>query len=79
MDFGIQVLVVGVVRGLSEAVGRHPVALAHSSLALVVGGCRDTVESGSEAQNTDREVKLSELAPGDHGSMLAVYYLYLAV
>ena len=41
VDFGIQVLVVGVVRGLSEAVGRHTIALAHGGLALVVGGCRD--------------------------------------
>lgn len=40
VDFGIQVLVFRVVRGLSEAVSRRPVTLAHSSLALVIGRCR---------------------------------------
>lgn len=48
VDFGIQVLVFRVVCGLSKAVSRHPIALAHGSLALVVGGCGDRVQSGNE-------------------------------
>lgn len=42
VDFGIQVLVFRVVFGLSKAVSGHTVTLTHSSLALVVGGCRET-------------------------------------
>ena len=50
LDFLIHVLVVGVVLVLSEAVSRHPVTLAHSSLALVVGRCGDRNERGNELQ-----------------------------
>lgn len=45
MDFGIQVLVLGVVGVLSEAVRCHLVALADGSLTLIVGRCDDTGES----------------------------------
>lgn len=44
-DIAIQVLVFRVVRGLSEAVSRHPIALAHGGLAPVVGRCGETGES----------------------------------
>lgn len=45
MDFGIQVLVLGVVGVLSEAVRCRSVALADGRLTLVVGRCNDTGES----------------------------------
>lgn len=45
VDIAIQVLVFRVVRGLSEAVSRHPIALAHGGLAPVVGRCGETGES----------------------------------
>lgn len=48
LDFGIHVLVVRVVFGLSKAVSRHPIALTHGSLALIIGSCGDRVESGNE-------------------------------
>lgn len=54
VDFGIQVLVFRVVRRLSEAVSCHPVTLAHSSLALVIGHCTDT-GSHSLAPEADRK------------------------
>lgn len=41
VDFGVQVLVLRLVRALSKAVSRHPVALTHRSLALVVDSCRE--------------------------------------
>lgn len=49
VDFGIQVLVFRVVRSLSKAESRRPIALAHRGLALLVGGCGgDRVESGND-------------------------------
>ena len=60
MNFGVQALVLRVVRGLGEAVSCRPVALAHRGLALVVNLCRDTDGSGrgSETlQHFDRCVK----------------------
>lgn len=63
VDFGIQVLVFRVVRRLSEAVSRHPVALAHSSLALVIGCCTDT-GSHSLAREADRKSSTEEFVCG---------------
>lgn len=45
VDTAVQVLVFRVVRGLSEAVSRHPITLAHGRLAPVVGRCGETGES----------------------------------
>lgn len=45
VDFGIQVLVFRVVFGLSKAVSRNSITLTHSSLALVVGSCRENYGS----------------------------------
>lgn len=50
LGFLIHVLVVGVVLVLSEAVSRHPVTLAHSSLALIVGRCGDRNEQRNQSQ-----------------------------
>lgn len=50
LGFLIHVLVVGVVLVLSEAVSRHPVTLAHSSLALIVGRCGDRNERRNQSQ-----------------------------
>ena len=41
VDFGVQILVVRVVRALGEAVRCHAVALAHGRLTLVVCCCGD--------------------------------------
>lgn len=43
--FGAQVLVLGVVGVLSEAVGGRPVALARGRFTLVVQGCESTGET----------------------------------
>lgn len=54
MDVWVQVLVLWVVRVPGEAVSRHAVALAHSSLALVVGRCRNEMRPTCDADGTRR-------------------------
>lgn len=63
MDVWVQVLVLWVVRVPGEAVSRHAVTLAHSSLALVVGRCRNEMRPTCDADGTRRGVTLPHLGP----------------